>query len=277
MPVEARVLIGWMQREQAVKFLQEECVFDPPLTEEQAEQLWAPYRERVAALSRPICLPPHLPLNHREQQQRDEALREFGRLGIQGIKDVIKIDPRGLIVHQHYVLTSRAAEYQTKLTSSENWFKDAVKPAIPAPKSIQIYAGRNIVNIDVPHGEFFFSHDPRSGFVVQEFMRYVSAWRLPTNDRMLLWAGYHRSYARMVSMAPDANVRSLLMVLADVGTLDVFPDAPNGGLRAIVCGPTPPLFGDFFDDGFFVTVNLRKKRFQLQIRANCVPVDDTTP
>jgi hypothetical protein len=105
-------------------------------------------------------------------------------------------------------------------------------------------------------------------------MRYVTAWDLPGLSRTLLWAGYHRSYARIANTAPDANVRSLMMVLADVGTVDVFPSAPNGGLRAILCGANPPLFGDFFDDRLCLTVNLRKKKYQVQVRANCVPLDD---
>ena len=64
------------------------------------------------------------------------------------------------------------------------------------------------MNVDLPHGEFTLAFNPAiSQFAVQENMRYVTAWEVQQFDRMFLWAGYHRSYARMVNAAPDANVR----------------------------------------------------------------------
>jgi hypothetical protein len=35
-----RALLGWMGREQAVKFLMEDCLFSPPLTLAAAEEIW---------------------------------------------------------------------------------------------------------------------------------------------------------------------------------------------------------------------------------------------
>ena len=71
---------------------------------------------------------------------------------------------------------------------------------------------------------------------------------------MLLWAGYHRSYARMARAVPEAMVRSALMVLTTDGTLDTSPGAPDQGLRAIICGDAPPLFADFLDDRLVMKV-----------------------
>ena len=275
--VEAKALIGWMPKVQAVKFLREDCVFDPQITDEDAEKIWYPYSEQVAKLQRAITTPQRLPLNSKEQQWADEALTFYQKtLKLPNVREIVKIDPHGLIAHQTYVLTDRSREYSARLRSASEWFYEAVKPNLPTPQKINVFQGPNAINFDLPHGEFSFAFDTsKSLYAIQENLRYVTAWEVPQFNRMFLWAGYHRSYARMVNIAPDANVRSLLMVLTDVGTVDIFPGEPNGGLRAILCGPNPPLFGDFFDERFFVTVRLRKKRFQLQVRAACVPIDDT--
>jgi hypothetical protein len=90
---------------------------------------------------------------------------------------------------------------------------------------------------------------------------------------MMLWAGYHRSYARMVSMAPEAIDRSLVVALTEDGNFKVSPASPNHGEREMLTGGRPPLFSDFFAEGFFMKVKLRKKRFELQIRAQITALD----
>ena len=88
---------------------------------------------------------------------------------------------------------------------------------------------------------------------------------------MMLWAGYHQSYACMLSTAPDAMDRSLVVTL----TTDGISGSPNHGKRKMLTGPRPPLFCDFFDARFFMNVKLRKRRFELRVRAELVPVDAT--
>ncbi len=92
---------------------------------------------------------------------------------------------------------------------------------------------------------------------------------------MMLWAGYHRSYARMLSIAPDAIDRSLVVALTRDGVLKVLPGSPNHGELKMLTGARPPLFGDFFDARFFMNVRLRKRRFELRVRAELVPIDET--
>jgi len=78
----------------------------------------------------------------------------------------------------------------------------------------------------------------------------------------------------MESAKPDGMERSsLLVALTTDADFILSPQSPNQGLRAMLCGPRPPLFGDFFDDRFFIKVKLRKKRYELQIRAQVVAVD----
>ncbi len=128
------------------------------------------------------------------------------------------------------------------------------------------------MDIRVPHMEFCFVFIPKEGFQIQELARHVSVTAY--GDRMILWAGYHRSYARMTSANPEAIERSLLAVLTTDADFVLSPDSPNHGLRAMVRGLRPPLFADFLDERFFMDVRLRKKRFELQIRANIVAIDE---
>ena len=48
----ARALVGWMGREQAIKFLTEDCVFASPLTSEAAEAIWKSHKAVVDNLPR---------------------------------------------------------------------------------------------------------------------------------------------------------------------------------------------------------------------------------
>ena len=50
-PLEGRVLLGWFERDMAVRYLTQACVFDPPITDAEAEAMWRPYRDRCEALS----------------------------------------------------------------------------------------------------------------------------------------------------------------------------------------------------------------------------------
>jgi hypothetical protein len=77
----------------------------------------------------------------------------------------------------------------------------------------------------------------------------------------------------MANIAPDAIDRSLLVVLTTDGDFLLSADSPNQGLREMLRGPRPPLFRDFFDDRFVMKVKLRKKRFELQIRAQLVGIN----
>lgn len=48
--VAAKVLLGWMERDQAVTYLRNECVFPNPISEEEATEMWRIRNERVHAL-----------------------------------------------------------------------------------------------------------------------------------------------------------------------------------------------------------------------------------
>jgi hypothetical protein len=53
-------------------------------------------------------------------------------------------------------------------------------------------------------------------------------------------------------------------------------DFPTQGLRTTVLGSRPPLFSDFLDESLAMKVTLKKKRFEMHIKVNLVPVDVTS-
>ena len=85
-----------------------------------------------------------------------------------------------------------------------------------------------------------------AGFGIQEFMKNATVNRF--DGRLWLWSGYHRSYARIANMAPDAIDRSLLVVRTTDGDFLVASNSPNQGLRDMLRGRRPALFRDFFDE-----------------------------
>ena len=109
-------------------------------------------------------------------------------------------------------------------------------------------------------------------------MRYVTVTEI--NGRLALLAGYHRTFAKFLS-TPTAAVPVILAALAKNTFVSTAPDnaapgviAANAGLDAF--GVRPAYFSDFFTDGLFIDVDLKKKRWQLQIVATNVSVDDPT-
>jgi hypothetical protein len=269
--VAAKVLLGWMERDQAVNFLQTDCVFPVPLIEEEAHELWRVRNERVQALpERPANAPTELPLDAREQAEADAFMRAMGQAP--NVKRVIKIDPHGLVAYQPVVVLDQVGKYQPHAVSAADYACKSLS-TLANRANLQIQAGFNMANVAVPHGEFIFAFNGQAGqFQIQELARHISVTEF--QSRMLLWSGYHRSYARIASAKPDGKDRSLLVALTTDGDSFVSPQSPNQGLRAMVCGLRPSLLGDFFDDTLFMAVNLKRKRFVLQIRAICVPVDD---
>ncbi|MGA3165028.1 MAG: hypothetical protein ABSF14_02805 [Terriglobia bacterium] len=272
--VDTKIVLGWMERDFAVNYLVNECVFDPPLSQERALAHWEEYRAKVDALpEREANAPTRLPLNREERQAAEEFLRFHRNLGPAGsVRDVIKIDPIGLVAYQFYVILDKVAEY-TDHVMANTWCARNCLAKIQGPHNIQISHRLNAMDISVPHGEFAFIFNQQLGrFDVIEQARHVSVTAF--QNRMILWAGYHRSYARMASANPDGTDRSLLVALTTDADFFVSAQSPNQGLRAMVCGSRPCLLGDFLDASLFIQVKLRKKRFQLQVRSQVVPIND---
>jgi hypothetical protein len=121
-------------------------------------------------------------------------------------------------------------------------------------------------NFCVPQGQ------NSGGFQIQEMAKHITA--TVYDQRMLLWSGYHRSFALMTNEYPDGMDRSLVAVLANDGEAVLSPQSPNQGVREMLRGLRPPLFADFFDERFCIRVRLRKKRCELWIQGRIMWFDD---
>ncbi len=269
--VETLVLLGWMERDSGISFLRQ-CVFDPPITDEQAIAIWQEYHAKVEAIpEREAKAPERITLRDDEREVADRFLETHRSRGATNILDIVKVDPRDLVIHQLSIVLDRARAYMDHVTARTWCMRHCLATPNAQQHTLEIQAGMNAMNIKVPHAEFGFVFLPNGGFQVQEMARHLSVTAF--DNRMLLWAGYHRSFARMASTNPDATDRSLLAVLTTDADFALSPDAPNQGLCAMVRGVRPPLLRDFLDDRLFIRVQLRKKRFELQIRSNVVAVD----
>ncbi len=272
--VSALFLPGWIERDQAVHVLLNECVFDPPLSRNQAEEIWAGYRARVDAIGgRDALAPPYLPLNREEQSAADAFMRFHRQRGhIGSIRRVVKIDPMGLVAHQPIVVLDQAGRYSQDAISAARYARHSLATTA-GTHNLQLQTGLNYVDVSLPHGEFCFIFNQQAGrFEVLEQARHVSVTEF--QNRLLLFAGYHRSYARSDRANIDGIERSLLVALTTDGDFLVSQQSPNQGLRATLCGLRAPLFRDFFDPDFFMRIDLKRKRFVLQVRASVAAVDD---
>jgi len=287
--LEGKILIGWMERDVAVRYLTTNCVFDHAITEAEAAALWRPYRERCEALpERQAHAPARLPLSHEERQHSKRFMSALTQLGPHTIQEVIKIDLSQLVVHQLYVVASRSSQhYLNQVRTTAGWLQHAL-PLTPRPPA-QIRTNFNVnglhtaADIDIPHAEFIFAPDPTGSFFsVQQFQSYISVMMGQGEfaHRMLLKAGYHRSFARALSMMPTATVPSAVVAL-ERNTFGAPPNQVAGagltvataGLRSGPAGCRPAIFSDFFNDDLAMRVNLRRKRYQLQMRCAWVEID----
>jgi len=278
--IRTRVLIGWFNRDDAIRFLQTECYSDPPLSDEEAEHLWHPYRGRTEALQeRDARAPARIALSHDERQHAQQFMAFLRGLGPTDIQEVIKIDLRGLVAHQYHVLVEKSEAYQRQTASSHGWLQEALPCQLgPAPLINGRFTQNGLntaLDVDLPHGEFAFLPDQNGLFAPRQLQKHVTA--MMNGNRMWLWAGYHRVFARILATNPAAAVPSAVVALTR-NTL-VPPNQPAGAAGVVVdigpFGRRPALLGDFLDPDLFIEVNLRRKRFQLQMRSSCVPIDDS--
>jgi hypothetical protein len=267
-------LVGWMERDHAVRFLREDCVFDPPLTDAGAESLWAEYRNRAAGLAmRDVRPPSRLPLTPAEHEHSQRFLRFVAGIGVNNL-EVLKLDPMRLIVAQSHVATDLAQNYTSRCPNDADWM-EVTLPTSSTPPDVDIrFTRRNFdteILIDLPHGEFIFGLQPNGSFGPREFVAHTSV--VAAGNRMILSKGYHRLYARMAGTRLTPAARSVLVALEP----NAFVPGPRNIAETFgVFGSNPPLFSDFFTEGQFLRVNLRKKRYQLRVTANWVALNDAS-
>src|SRR5262245_43735676 len=109
---QGRLLIGWMERDEAVYWLTKHCEFEPPVTDAQAEAHWREFRDRVDQLpARNIARLRRQRLNQTEENISDRFLTTMHGHGATNLS-AIKINPPDLIARQLYVNVDRANEHR---------------------------------------------------------------------------------------------------------------------------------------------------------------------
>jgi hypothetical protein len=271
--LEGAILPGWMPREFAVPYLQNECCFDSPLTAQQAEEIWQRYKTAVDGLpERAALAPQRLPLTAAENREAAAYVNTLRSRGANNILDVVKVNVTECVAHQLIVVTERSQQYARQMRAPNGKIRHCLGLHAPtAPQQLQINAGPNAVNVQIPHGEFVFTFLNPGGFAIQEMAKHITTTAF--DQRLLLWAGYHRSFALMTNEYPEGMDRSLIALLTTDADFVLSPQSPNQGVRDMVRGLRPPLFGDFLDERFCMRVRLRKKRCELQIRSQVIWFD----
>ena len=262
-----RALLGWMDREQAVKFLTQDCLFSAPLTPGDAEEIWESHKAIVESL------PPAKPMAAGKLAMSEadlKAARKFRNKypGAAGIVDFVRLNPMDLVVHQLWISTAISHRYRESVTP-EKWLRTALldPPSNPLLKSRT--AGDNIT-FDLPHSEFFLTVPSQPNEIrVTEGDGFVTV--ALHADRALLLRGYHRTFAcaqlaRDAANASDGALFAVSNQLESMGSL-------AGEVFKMMEGPRPPRMADFFDDRFSLPVTLRKRRYQMRIHCEVAEID----
>jgi hypothetical protein len=277
MAIEAKLLVGWMTREAAILWLTKECL--PPKTEQEAVELWEQYNQRTEALQPEA---PSLPqtLSKSERSTREMFLRHCYQQKKQDVEDVIKLDLATLPIRQFRVIAPRSANYQAQVASRAGWISKALPTANPPDLNLQVRYNQEGTDteawFEIPHNEFMMPFDPAiGGFQLRMGDRWVEAMRV--DQRYLLWAGYHRSLARLVNTIGDGIERSALVALTRNRLLDTPNQLPDiAHARALCLRARPPLLKDFLDDALCMTLNLRKQKYVYHVRGEVLATEDAS-
>jgi len=268
--LEGLVLLGWMEKNDAVTYLLEHCWFDPQVTNEQAQVMWEGFRHTVEQLpERQIAAPVRRPIpNHSEAWVNRFMVATRGPEVIQ----VINVDPRELVVYQFYVAVDRA-DHHAQNVGNHRWTQTSLQFDRPGA-ALPLRGEDGIIKVSLPHPEHGFVVRPDGLFQIQQGGNFVSVCEV--EGRMILKAGYHRSFAfaRATMNELDARDKSLLVALTATAPPQLSPLFPMQGLRTTVLGLRPPLFSDFFNDSLAMRVKLRRKRYEMHLRVELKQIDD---
>jgi hypothetical protein len=272
--VDGFLLLGWMEKEDAVRWLTKDCWFDPPLADEQAEEIWNKYRNAVQALPERKPQPPQgypIPLS-----QQNVVKKFLTRVRGPEVRNVINIDPRNLFVYQFYVVSDKADQHAQHI-GGKDWAEKCLQIDRPSGSGrAPVRHEKGVVKVSLPHAEHLFTLNPTDGkFEIQPAAGFISV--CDVQGRMLLKAGYHRSFAvsRLLMNDPEAKVKSLLVAVTATPPVEISVDFPKQGLRTTVLGSRAPVLADFLDESLVMAVKLRKKRYEMHIKVDVVPIDET--
>ena len=261
-----------MEREQALKFLTEDCLFATPLTLAITTEIWESSKAIVESLpaADPLQIHP-LPLSAADLK----AARKFRNLhpNAQHIADFVRLNPMDLVVHQLWISTAIAERYRDNVTP-DKWLQTALLDPLSNSRLNATREG-DTITFDLPHAEFFL--DGPTG--PQQQMRIAEADGFITvsfhANRALLVRGYHRTFAcaqyiREAVNAPRGVLFGLSNQLATIGS-----EADD--IRRTMESPRPPRVADWFDDRLFLPVALRRRRYRIRIQCELSEIADEEP
>jgi hypothetical protein len=268
--VDGLLLLGWMEKDDALRWLMNDCWFDPPLLTEGAEQMWKKYREVVEGLpERKPAPPPGYPI----PLSRQSIVKNFlNRVRGPEVRNVINIDPRKLGVYQLYVVADRA-DHHAKQLGGKEWAECCLQLERPGSQ-LPIALEEGKIKVRLPHAEHLFVLN-NGKFEIQQAGGFISV--CDVDGRMILKAGYHRSFAfsRFLTNEPEAKEKSLLVAVTATVPAEIRADCPTQGLRTTVLGSRAPVLEDFLDESLAMSVKLRKKRYEMHITTAVIPVNET--
>jgi hypothetical protein len=262
--VKAKLLLGWMNRKEAVSVLGDCYVDGKPFTERKAVKVWNHYRDKVSKLDPRVCNPlEELPLIEAECQAAQAHIADLNTRINFGPR-VVKLNPANLILRQFHVITERADEYGQQMQVDQTRinhclgiglaFQGQLTPRILHP---------TLKVIDLPHFEFAIGLDTHTATPIpKEWPRYISVFQADST-RTVLWAGYHRTYALLRQLGGEGCGTAVPLFTTVTGAAEVndFMGRPSFARTSVTCD-RPALLRDFLDAEFFMDVNLRKKRAQ---------------
>jgi hypothetical protein len=261
------VLLGWMEKAEAIAYLRERCWFDPQLTENEAEALWVRYYLAVERLpDRPIQTPERLPIPAFAKDCVGHFLSQHGG---PELLDVININPLGLAIYQFHLAVGHAEQYAQHL-EKEVWTRICLEVDRPVSQ-LPMRIDGNTIKISLPHGEHGLTLRTDGAFQIQQGAGCIRVCEI--GGRMLLKAGYHRcfAYARSIMTVPDADI-CFPVALTATAPPQLSEQFPVQGLRTIVLGSRPAFFADFFDDSLAMKVKIRRKKYEFHFHLE--QVDD---
>jgi hypothetical protein len=269
--VKARFLLGWMDKHEAMGALKA-CVFNPRLNSKKALALWKHYRDKVTALApRNVTPIVEQALSATETlivQQQLAQLNAGPKAAFH--PRIIKIHPGDLIARQFQVVTERSDLYGQQMQDDLTRINHCL--GIGLECNGQQFPTRlinsKIQAIDLPHFEFTLLPVGMVNGQIQcqvvEWDRYITAFSTD-QGRMVLWGGYHRTYALLCQLAGDASGGApLVTVMTGMPDVVNFLTKPSF-VRDTVLGDRPALLRDFLDEELFIEVDLRKRRAQGRI------------
>jgi len=161
-------------------------------------------------------------------------------------------------------VTERSAHYAQQMMDEQTRINHCLGTGLalvgqPTPRLIN----SKIIALDLPHFEFTLLPvgivNGQMQCQIREWDRYITAFSTP-EGRMVLWGGYHRTYALLCQLAGDASGGAPLVTVM-TGMPDVLKFLTNpSSVRDTVLGERPALLRDFLDEELFIEVDLRKKR-----------------